>query len=147
MLKAVLVKGNPKYIKTELANAYYIEIIDFMESLGVSVTTDPGADYTCPPKADFYVAHSRGCGRFRCFEGKPEADNFLMFGDPAGIMHPKDREWDEAGRKGIPPNEHFIFTADQKLAIQNKVAELSKLKAPTPVVQPRQSAARRPGVR
>lgn len=147
MLKAVLIKGNPKYIKTDLANQFYNQIIEFIEQLGVQVTTDPGADYTCPPKADFYVAHSRGCGRSLCFEGKPEMANFLMFGDPAGIMHPKDREWEEAGRPGIPPDAHFVFTAEMQGAIESKVQELLKLRQPTPVVKSRQSASNRPGVK
>lgn len=147
-MKAVLIKGNPRFIRGDEAKAYYNDIIEFMEKLGVDVIEDPGADYTCPPKADFYVAHSRGCGRARCFENKPEEfANFIKFGDPDGIMHPVDREWDENGRKGIPPKEHFIFTADQKLAIQTKV---DQLKSATPEVKPtppRQSASRRPGVR
>lgn len=148
MITAVFIKGNPKFIKTELAKDYYQEIIQFMEGLGVTVTLDDGADYTCPPKADFYVAHSRGCGRARCFENKPdELANFIRFGDPDGICHPKDRAWFDAGAKGIPPNEHFVFTADQKLAIEQKVAEIKAKRPVSNVVQPRQSASRRPGVR
>ncbi len=146
MLTAVLVKGNPKFIKGDEAQAYYNEIVEYMESLGVSVIVDPGADYTCPPKADFYVAHSRGCGRYRCFDGGPQADDFLMFGDPDGIMHPKDRKWHEAGRRGIPPNEHFLFIDEQKQAIEAKVIQLKSGQAVNPQL-PRQSAARRPGVR
>lgn len=148
MLSAVLIKGNPKFIKTDLAQAYYQEIVEFMEGLGVTVTEDPGADYTCPPKANFYVAHSRGCGRARCFENKPEElANFIMFGDPDGICHPKDRAWFDAGAKGIPPNEHFVFTADQKLAIEQKVTELQGKVIPSSPSLPRQAASRRPGVR
>lgn len=147
MLRAVLLKGNPRFIKTDLAENYYNEIIAFMENLGVEVIVDAGADYTCPPKADFYVAHSRGCGRRRCFEGKPEMDNFLMFGDPDGIMHPKDRKWHDQGAKGIPVNEHFVFIAEQKLAIENKVAELNRAVTPTTEVSPRQASSRLPGVR
>lgn len=149
-MKAVLIKGNPRFIRGDEAKAYYAEIVEFMEGLGVTVIEDPGADYTCPPKADFYVAHSRGCGRRRCFEGRgsPELHNFIMFGDPDGIMHPKDRQWHEDGCKGIPPREHFVFTADQKLAIQNKVDELKALRANMDLPKPpRQSASRRPGVR
>lgn len=148
-MKAVLIKGNPRFIRGDEAKAYYQEIIEFMEGLGVDVIEDPGADYTCPPKADFYVAHSRGCGRIRCFEEGSRMDerpNFIMFGDPDGIMHPVDRQWNENGRKGIPPREHFIFTADQKLAIQNKVRELNNTTPAIPL-KPRQSASRRPGVR
>lgn len=148
-MKAVLIKGNPRFIRGDEAKEYYREITEFMEELGVDVIEDAGADYTCPPKADFYVAHSRGCGRVRCFEGSrsDERSNFIMFGDPDGIMHPVDRKWDDDGRKGIPPREHFVFTADQKLAIQNKVESIRKATTPVPIQQSRQSASRRPGVR
>ena len=146
MLRAVLLKGNPRFIKTDLAETYYNEIIEFMENLGVEVIIDAGAPHTCPPKADFYVAHSRACDRFVCFEETLEAAHFLMFGVPEGIMHPKDRKWQEQGAKGIPVNEHFVFIAEQKLAIENKVAEMKRVvtSEPTPT---RQSSSRRPGVR
>jgi hypothetical protein len=148
MLTAVLIKGNPRFLKTDLAQDYYTEIVEFMEGLGVKVTIDAGADYTCPPKADFYVAHSRGCGRARCFESNPdELATFIMFGDPDGICHPKDRAWFDAGARGIPPNEHFVFTADQKLAIEQMVTQLKASAKPTEVIKPRQAASRRPGVR
>lgn len=147
MLRAVLLKGNPRFIKTDLADDYYNEIIEFMENHGVEVIVDAAAPHTCPPKADFYVAHSRACDRVICFEGSPEVANFLMFGVPEGIMHPKDRKWQEQGAKGIPPNEHFIFTADQKLAIQEKIEFLRKATTPVVTVESRQSSKRRPGVR
>ena len=147
MLRAVLLKGNPRFVKTDLAEAYYNEIIEFMENLGVEVIIDPGAPHTCPPKAHFYVAHSRACDRQVCFEDSLELANFIMFGVPDGICHPKDRAWFEAGAKGIPVNEHFIFTADQKLAIENKVTEMLKKVTPVPIVSTRQSSGNRPGVR
>lgn len=147
MLTAVLIKGNPRFIKTELAKTYYQEIVEFIEGLGVTVTIDPGDHYTCPPKADFYVAHSRGCGRARCFEDKPDQlATFIMFGDPDGICHPKDKAWFDAGAHGIPPNEHFVFTADQKLAIEKMVATLKSMVRPAPILS-RQASSNRPGVR
>lgn len=147
MLTAVLITGNPRFTRGAEARDYYNEITEFLDELGVNVKVDPGADFTCPPKADFYVAHSRGCGRIRCFEGKPDINNFIMFGDPDGIMHPVDREWHEGGRSGIPPKEHFIFTAEQKAAIEDKVRSLTHAQTATPVRQPRQSASERPKVR
>jgi hypothetical protein len=148
MISAVLIKGNPRFVKTDLAMAYYNEIVEYMEALGVKVTEDPGADYTCPPRADFYVAHSRGCGRMRCFEDAPdERATFIMFGDPDGICHPKDRAWFDAGAKGIPPDEHFVFTDEQKNAISEMVkrAKASQVVVKPPL--PRQSTYRRPTVR
>lgn len=148
MLTATLIKGNPRFIKTELAQTYYQEIVEFIEGLGVTVIIDIGADYTCPPKADFYVAHSRGCGRARCFESKPdELATFIMFGDPDGICHPKDKAWFDAGATGIPPNEHFVFTDEQKHAIEQMVSHLKASRVPTEVVRTRQASGNRPTVR
>lgn len=128
-MKAVLITGNPKYINNSLARNYYREIIEFLQSNGVEVITDPGADYTCPPKADFYIGHSRGAGRVRCFERTEQRNDFLMFGDPDGYIHPVDLAWQNANppdpnRFNPPPKEHFEFYQEQKNAIANKIDEI-----------------------
>lgn len=148
-MKAVIIKGNAKYITTERAKAYYREIEDFLVSLGVDVEFDDGADYTCPPQADFYVAHSKGCSRIRCFKGGPKEKDFLMFGDPNGYIHPDDLKWQKAnppkeGQFNPPPREHYMFIDSQKKAIVNKVRELS-VKHEQPVS--RQNPMSRPRVR
>lgn len=129
-MKAVIIKGNPKFIMNDLARQYYADIQAFLEDLGVEVILDEGKDFTCPPKADFYVAHSRGCGRVRCFENKPnELRNFLKFGDPDGIIHPVDAKWqadNPPGTPSRPPKEHFEFTEAQQNAIRSKVDELRR---------------------
>lgn len=148
-MKAVLIKGNPRFTRVEEAKEYYREIAEFMEGLSVEVIEDEGKPETCPPKADFYVAHSRGCDRRICFEGRgsPELSKFIEFGVPGGVIHPVDQAWWDDGCKGIPPREHFVFTANQKLAIQNMVEFIRKATTPVPIQQSRQSASRRPGVR
>jgi hypothetical protein len=128
-MKAILITGNPKYINNEIARSYYREIIEFLQDNGVAVTIDPGADYTCPPKADFYIGHSRGAGRIRCFERTDQEKDFLMFGDPDGYIHPVDLAWQQANppdpkRFNPPPKEHFEFYTDQKQAILNKISEI-----------------------
>jgi len=146
-MKAVLIKGNPKFVRGDEAKAYYQEIVEFMEGLGVEVIEDPGLDNTCPPPADFYVAHSRGVDRECCFDTPEQMANFIKFGVPEGVIHPVDLDWWDRGRKGIPPREHFVFTADQKLAIQNKVDAMRKATTPVTIQKARQSASRRPSVR
>lgn len=54
----------------------------------------------------------------------------LIFGssDPNAINHPKDEEWIRnfvPGTDQSPPLEHFIFTPEQKAAINDKIAEIS----------------------
>lgn len=128
-MKAVLITGNPKYINNERARTYYASIIQFLNANGVDVAVDPGAEMTCPPKADFYVAHSRGCDRVRCVEGTPSERNFLMFGDLQGYIHPVDAEWQRNnkpnGGYNPPPDEHFEFTSEQQNAILRVIASLT----------------------
>uniref|UniRef100_A0AB39CCZ9 Uncharacterized protein n=1 Tax=Pseudomonas phage RVTF4 TaxID=3236931 RepID=A0AB39CCZ9_9VIRU len=134
-MKAILVMGNPTYIGTPVAKKYYADIIKFVQKLGVDITTDPGAEYTCPPRADFYIAHSKGCDRQRCAISRGQVKDFLMFGDAEGYIHPVDLEWQRnnppTGQYNPPPNEHFLFTPEQQRAIVEKVEELERRGAPT----------------
>lgn len=127
-LSAVIVTGNPKYIKTPEAIKYYNDIEAFLKANGVIVRRDPGNDYTCPPKADFYIGHSRGASRIRCFRNTTQEKDFLMFGDPDGYIHPVDREWQKnnppSDKFNPPPVEHFEFYEGQQKAILNKIKEL-----------------------
>lgn len=146
-MKAILIKDTPRFVRRNEAEEYYRNIVEFMESLGVTVIEDECDYHTEPPKVDFYVAHSRGCEKEHYFEDDLiGSSNFIKFGVLDGIIHPEARHWIETGRTGIPPIEHFIFTADQKLAIENKVDELNQNVLEV-IPHPRQSAFRRPGVR
>lgn len=151
MLNAVVVIGNPRFVKTDLANSYYNELIEFIESLGVNVIIDqalPGNTDNLKI-GDIYIAHGREVDRLEYLPGTgtPSGCPTVKLGHPDGTIHVRDRQWQEAGSKGIPPNEHYIFTADQKLAIQEKIEWLLKAVTPAVEAQPRQAAARRPGVR
>lgn len=120
-MKAILITGNPKYIGRPIAKLYYAAIVEYVRSLGAECVTNPGADFTCPPKADFYIGHSRGCGRYRCVAKDPVlSKRFLRFGDPGGVNHPVDDKWLET-MIGVPPDEHFVFTDEQRLAIRDMV--------------------------
>jgi hypothetical protein len=125
-MKVVIIKGNPKFINNSVAKKYYEDIKKFLLANGVrEVVFDPGADYTCPPKADFYVAHSKGVSRKRCFTDKPETI-FLKFGDPDGQIHPVDAEWQKVTPpgSGVPPKEHFELIPSQKAAILKAIEEV-----------------------
>lgn len=126
-MKAIIVKGNPKFIRSQLAKEYYLQIESFLIENGVKeVGFDPGENFTCPDRsADFYIGHSRGAGRIRCMKTGEEW-RFLQFGDPDGIMHPKDREWHEQPI-GKPPKEHFFFIDEQKEAIINVITRINTL--------------------
>lgn len=129
-MKAVLITGNPKYIANNpLAINYYDEIEQFLKKQGVVVLRDPGNDYTCPPKADFYIGHSRGAGRIRCMK-KGEEYRFLRFGDPDGFIHPEDAAWQaNRGKPGVPdepPACHYEFIAEQRAAILALIQQLKK---------------------
>ena len=131
-MRAVIIEGNPKYIAgNQLAIDYYNDIEVFLKKNGVStVVRDPGADYTCPPKADLYIGHSRGAARIRCMK-KGEEFRFLIFGDIDGIIHPDDAKWQAGHKPGgddHPPACHYEFMMEQKAAI---LALLGQLKKPT----------------
>lgn len=121
---ATLITGNPKYIANNpLAEAYYDQITLYLENKGFYVIRDPGEDFTCPPKSDLYVAHSRGVGRF------------LKFGDLDGISHPKDRVYQERYRDQFkngtdvppPPDEHYLFMDEQKKEIDRLAKKVRRL--------------------
>ena len=68
--KAVIIKGNPKYIDRPsikpLADHFYNEIKIILESKGYEVIFDSGSDYTVPDEtAVVWIGHSRGIDRLR----------------------------------------------------------------------------------
>lgn len=139
MLRAVLLKGNPRFVKTDLALEYYNDITQFVEDLGVTVTDDP-EDLD---NADIIIAHGKAVTRLGDTGAKP----VVRLGHPDGVCHPKDYDWQCNGQKGIPPDEHLILTADQKLAMQVQIDSLKQEETPVVTVESRQSSKRRPGVR
>ncbi len=94
----------------------------------MKVQFDAGDDYTLPRlDADLYIGHSRGSSRF-IFMPLNKREVFLKFGVPDGIIHPIDLKWNnEQWFKGTykqPPKEHFIFTKQQKEAIDDLVKKI-----------------------
>jgi hypothetical protein len=121
--RAVIVKGNPQYIKgNHMATKYYNDIADFLRQQNVSVTMDEGKPYTQPSKADLWVGHSRGTDRLRF---APKETQTLAFGSnlPNAINHPRDLaggDW-QSIQNYEPSNFHYIFTNAQKQAILDKL--------------------------
>lgn len=127
---AVIIKGNPKYLHSDIAKQYYKDIADYLRQKDFKVQFDAGAEYTIPrTDADLYIAHSRGVSRYDHMPAKCKKV-FLKFGVPGGIIHPVDLKWQkEVWRPGIkqqPPDEHFIFIDKQKKAIDDLVEKIIK---------------------
>lgn len=130
-LSAVIITGNPKYINTPVAKKYYEDIAIYLRSLGVNeITLNGGEPMTCPPKADLYIAHSRGCDRERCVTD-PKTP-FVKLGDPEGVIHPTDLKWHQEvfkfqrGGDITPPDEHFLFFKEQREAVRHAVETACK---------------------
>lgn len=132
---AVIIKGNPKFIQTPLAKAYYHDIETFLKKVGFdTVEYDAGADYSRPRQdADLYVAHSRGTGRYE-FMSNEAKKRFVKLGSLDGFINPVDAKWQkEVWKPGTnipPPDEHFKFTDIQKGGILKKMKAL-KIEIPT----------------
>lgn len=150
MLKVILVAANPRFVKTDRANAYYDEIVSFVNSMGAEVTVDQTVpDFNDTLKiGDLYIVHGKQVDRLAKLPSDSIDTPIVILGHPDGVIHPTDLDWQLNGSRGVPPNEHFIFTADQKLAIQAKVDELNRERQPVGVPTPsRQASGHRPSVR
>lgn len=121
-LKAIIIKGNPKYINNDLARKYYKDIEAFLKQNGVSVVEfNDGKEYTIPKlDADIYIGHSKGVDRYEHMP-KDKQKVFLKFGVIDGIIDPIDLKWQkEVWTKDTDeqlPKEHFILITKQKNAI------------------------------
>lgn len=98
--KAVIIKGNPKYVDApeykDLATSFYNELSSKLEALGYDATFDPGKPYTQPEPADLWVGHSRGIDRLR-FAPKGvktlRVDDFLPDGHVTEDLRPTKSHW------------------------------------------------------
>ena len=130
-LRAVIIKGNPKYINTSLARGYYSKIESFLKTHGVHDVTMDAGDYETRPRldADLYIAHSRGCGRKK-YMPVDKQKVFLSFGTAGGVNDPVDLKWiKEVYVKGThqqPPKEHFVFIQAQQDAILDLLEKINK---------------------
>ncbi len=135
MKTAVIVKGNPAYIKTPLAKNFYNTLRRILRNEDYSVSFDDGEPMTCPVKSDLYIMHSRGCSRVMCLKskyGQNEDRAILLGSERAGaINHPVDKKWMrdkpadmEWSEYGTPPKEHFILTEEMANQIRSRIRKL-----------------------
>lgn len=114
---AVLITGNPKYIKDNpAADKFYEAIEQDLKAKGYTVRRDPGEPYTSPPNANLWIGHSRGADRLRF---APSGTRTLAFGSNAkgAINHPDDVVEMSAGH--VPPAAHYVFTPEMADAIHS----------------------------
>ncbi len=103
---AVIVTGNPEYINNPVAANFYNTLQAHLEGKGYAVSRDPGLEYTMPSKADLWVGHSRGAGRFRF---APKGQRYISIGSslPGAINHPKATRFNKGQ---VPDDYHFTLT-------------------------------------
>lgn len=119
-ITAVIIQGNPKYIRgNSVAKAFYESIRKYLESQGVEVSFDPGEAYTTPKVADIWIGHSRGTDRLRF---APKGVTTIAFGAdvPGAVNDPLDKTLRPG--TGIPDVHHFTLTDEMKEAIDKAVA-------------------------
>jgi hypothetical protein len=108
---AIIVKGNPKYLKNEkvkpLAQALYSEIQRILEAKGYTVEYDEGKEYTQPRDgAQVWIGHSRGVDRLR-FAAKGVKVIALQTLDHAKTYKSNDEQ-------GLDPDHYKLSPADRK---------------------------------
>lgn len=108
---AIIVKGNPKYIRTHrmkrLAQVFYDEIRAILRAKGYTVEFDEGKAYTLPKVwAGVWVAHSRGIDRLR-FAPKTVKTVALQTRDSEG-------EFDTNDERGFSALHYQLSEADRK---------------------------------
>ena len=84
MKRAVIIKGNPKFVQFyDISEKFYNHIKELLEFRGYSVIFDAGEEYTLPPDADVWIAHSRGMSRLRFASSSTKTiriDDYLPIG-------------------------------------------------------------------
>ena len=133
----VIITGNPKYVKTAYARAFYTDLKEFVEGLGYTVSFDPGRPFTSPDEtATAWIGHSRGSDRLRfappgvkavaigCPLAKIQNGKRVMLSYPFPVInHPQDNAQVFNKDTAEAPNRyHFALTEAMK-------AELAKVLA------------------
>ena|SRR5579884_3790629 len=118
---AIIIKGNPEFVENnELADRFYGELKNYIESLGFAVNFFQGSTEQKPPFADMWVGHSMGAENLKFASSYIRTINL---GNPDGIFHPNDNVHDEN-----PPNEfHFVLTDEMKEAIAYTARRIRRL--------------------
>lgn len=116
---AVIVKGNPKFVRRNPAAAgFYKQLQAMLEENGYRVQFDAGKPKTMPAPADVWIGHSRGADRFRF---APPTQRTIAMGtaSPDAINHPDDQAL-QVGQ--VPGPAHYILTPEMRTQL---IARLS----------------------
>ena len=112
---AVIIKGNPKYIKNNTqANYFYNQLEKILKKLGFEVSFDSGEPFSTPKEANVWIGHSRGADRLRF---APNTTITISIGSKLkdSINHPKDTN------EIIPNKFHYILTDEMIEELKNKL--------------------------
>ena len=126
-LKAIIIKGNPKYLNTPHADKFYNDVADHLKGHGYSVSFDSGEAHTIPESADLWVGHSRGAGRLKY---APAGTKTIALGDKGGINHIKDKSLSKDGP--APDKYHFTLSDSMKHSIDQAIGKTEKTAAADP---------------
>lgn len=125
-----IIQGNP------LSEVFYKALETYLKKQGATaVKRDPGADFTVPPIADFWIGHGDGCKR-RKFMAPTDQDRFIQLSCIDGIIADDDLEWQKRNASakagtvaGAPPASHFKLNAEQQEAIKDMISRVHRDKA------------------
>ena len=147
MVMVVLLASNPRFVRTDEANRYYSEVVEYLQYLGCIVTIVQPTDclLSIDEVPDLLVAHGKQVDRLNQLTESPET--IVKLSHPDGIISQRDLAWQQAGSQGVPPVEHFVFTNEQRQAIGSAVEEVKARIVKPPPVLSRQAAGNRPGVK
>ena len=132
--KAIIIKGNPAYIKDNSdADKFYRQIEYLLKELGYDVGFDAGEPNTVPDEdADLWVGHSRGADRLRFAPSKTQTVKLDDY-EPEEYRSAQEKEYarlfKELGVKRIadipvdkrpkPGKEHYTFNEAMQEAVKS----------------------------
>ena len=132
---AVIIKGNSYYATTsdrENYEKYYGEVADILEGAGYTVSFFESEDYTTPPDADLWVAHSRGAGMYAFVHAPSEIQKLTLDDYETGAKEYQKKLAKEMKRRGYssirefpveerprPGAGHYTVTPSMRKALEN----------------------------
>jgi len=125
MLKAVLFKGNPKFVtNNHLADEFYSILRGLLEDFGYKVAVlEPLSHSDEHENVHLWVGHSMG-GWYISINGPSNIKRIVIGSRVAGsLYHPKDNVITSVYWK-IPNKYHYILTEEMKDAIQRVTQEI-----------------------
>jgi hypothetical protein len=141
--KAVIIKGNPMYIRGNLqADKFYEKLKSELESRDYDVVFDAGKPFSTPPKADLWVGHSRGADRLRFATAGTKTIDLSPLETEASQKHLKERyriakKLDVPFHKvplhlWTPLSDHYIVTPQMRMAFDRAYVKTAAVKVGPP---------------